>query len=308
MIDEGRCKAVAPYVRRAVEAAPLDDFTDTDYYPSKSAPAELVARYFAFMVAIDHRLSRPGKPYEAEVNGKKYHGADLLYKLGAMKLAEDPEFFSPARMKDITKEEVLKWLAVGSAAPPDPEARAALLRDAAVKIMKLYGGSVLNLVSATTLRGPQGLLSRLKALHAYQDPVEKKAFLLVKFLERRGLLRVADEENLEVPVDNHLVRIALRLGIVELPQQLERKVKDRVEVSHEEDALIRLAVRAAYKKVAVEAKVKPTILDDLLWSMGRKICTHGEPRCTQCPLRKACRTYNEGLEPVEEHVFWHYWY
>ncbi|OYT56351.1 MAG: hypothetical protein B6U76_04010, partial [Desulfurococcales archaeon ex4484_217_2] len=68
------------------------------------------------------------------------------------------------------------------------------------------------------------LIDRLKTFRAYEDPVEKKSFLLVKFLERRGIFKPIDKENLHVPVDNHLVRIAFRLGIVKLDREILKKV------------------------------------------------------------------------------------
>ena len=56
----------------------LDRFANPEYYPGKDREPEEVSRYFVVMVALDHRTSYRGKPYEAIINGRKYHGADLL--------------------------------------------------------------------------------------------------------------------------------------------------------------------------------------------------------------------------------------
>ncbi|MDK2384426.1 MAG: iron-sulfur cluster loop, partial [Candidatus Korarchaeota archaeon] len=87
-----------------------DPFTDPRFYPPPSDDEEAVARYFLVMVAMDHRLSRPGRPYEARLEDGFYHGADLLYRLGMEKYLEDPGFFAPSRLASITAEEVASWL------------------------------------------------------------------------------------------------------------------------------------------------------------------------------------------------------
>jgi len=257
-----------------------DPFTDPRYYPPLNEDDESVARYFLVMVAMDHRLSRPGRPYEAVLEDGLHHGADLLYRLGARMYAEDKRFFDPARLAEISVEDVARWLTPPGRPelkPVDVELRAMLLRDLGLKIMKLYDGSVSRLIgeSGGMLKdGGRGLVDRLKALTAYSDPVEKKPYLLAKFLERRGLFRAKDKWNKEVPVDNHLTRIALRLGLVEPPSWMKHMIMGGKHFSWEDDAMLRLAVRKAYKISAMHVGLDPFILDDFLWMFGRKCCVY----------------------------------
>ncbi len=329
LVDEAQAARVGEALRgpaRAYAESP-EGFTDSRYYPPPEADAETVARYFLVMVAMDHRLSRPGRPYEARLAGEGlYHGADLLYRLGRRMLDVDPEFFSPERLKRITVEEVRAWLCVGPVCPPDPETRAWLLRDLGRKLRLLYGGSAVKLLEESggylhtwDPRAP-GLVERLRVFEAYGDPVEKKAMLFAKFVERRGLLQVKDVWNKRVPVDNHLTRIALRLGMVRLEDRLHEKVAKQLETSPWEDVAIRVAVREAWHIAAERAGVDDFLLDDLLWSMGRKVCVHGQPRCMgcsshptclgeECVLRTLCPTGLRLTRPVEEHLFLDtYWY
>ena len=304
-----------------------EDFTDRRYYPDPGAEPETVARYFLVMVAMDHRLSRPGKPYEARLQGEGlYHGADLLYRLGRRMLDEDPGFFSPERLESLSLGELRAWLCVGDVCPPDPERRLHLLRDLGRKLRLLYKGSALRLLEEsggwlhTWEPGSPGLVERLRVFEAYSDPVEKKAMLLAKFLERRGLLGVRDRWNKRVPVDNHLTRIALRLGIVRVEDSLWAKILRQEETSPWEDVLLRTAVREAWHLVALEAGVDDFVLDDLLWSMGRRLCVHGSPHCRgcsghqlcvegSCVLRRVCPMGLRLRPPVEEHRFLDtYWY
>ena len=63
-------------------------------------------------------------------------------------------------------------------------------------------------------RDGTGLLQRLAAFRAYEDPLRKKSHLLVKILMRRGLFLPTDADCQEVPVDPVLVHMALRAGLV----------------------------------------------------------------------------------------------
>ncbi len=316
---------------RVAKTIEVDYYLDPDLYPPPTATRRDVTSYFLVMVAMDHRLSRPGRPYEAIVDGKFYHGADLLYKLGSMKFREDPGFFEAERLAKVTVRDVLEWLSVRVGdrvvKPPDPEVRAELLRDLGVKLLKLYNGDPYNVIveSRGYLKsGGGGFINLLKVFKAYQDPVEKKAYLLAKFLERRGVLQVVDHYNKEVPVDNHLVRIAIRTGIVEVDENTLEAIASGLEFSEDADVMLRLAARRAYKDVARAGGLDPFILDDVLWSFGRKCCTRDNPTCRSscrlecfkingcnggCVLAQVCLAYSNPKLVVPEHRFTEtYWY
>ncbi len=284
----------------------LEDFTDPRYYPPRGDSDEAATRYLFFMVTIDHRTSRY-RPFEDYVLGERFHGADLLYRLGKLKYDEDPEFFSPERMSRITVEEVSRWLSTPSGVTIwDPEVRAELLRDAATKLLKYFDGSVSKLIAKCGgyIRHPRGagLGNLIKIFKAYSDPVEKKMFLLVKFLCRRGLASFKDRHNVEVPVDNHLTRLALRLKIVEPSKELEAKIVGRVAVSELEDVEIRRSVRYAYKMVSKLSGIEPDVLDDFLWTFGRRFCKREEPACEygrECPLSSSCPSFGRASYLVE---------
>jgi len=309
VVDSKQIDKVSNVIRH-VPITP-NSFLDPNYYPDVNVDAEYVARYFLVMVAMDHRLSRPRKPYEALIDGVKYHGADLLYKLGMLRFNEDPEFYSPKRLSNIKVEDVIAWLSVGDVKPPDPQVRTLILRDLGFKLLKLYNGNVLKLLKSSKglLKGlGEGFIDRLKVFIAYQDPVEKKPYLLVKFLERRGLLKVKDIENLEVPVDNHLSRIALRLGIVRVSKTLLEKIKGRKEFSWWEDVMLRLTIRQSYKILSSKTKINPLILDDVLWSLGRKYCTIDEPKCDNCIFKSVCIAHENPYYMMPEHNYFNTWY
>ncbi len=292
-----------------------DSFTNTNYYPAPGTDKETLTRYFLVMVAMDHRLSRPGRPYEGYIDGVKYHGADLLYKLGMMKLSTDPSFFSPERLAIISKEDVKKWLSPkGVPTPLDLDVRTKLLRDIGVKLNALYRGSAFRLVenSKGYLRwGGDGLVERLKIFLAYSDPVEKKPFLLAKFLERRRVIEILDHWNKEVPVDNHVSRLAIRWGLVDIDSNTLERIAGNTSFTMDEDVLLRYSIRIAFKLLSQRSGIDPFILDDFLWSFGRSLCRRDNPLCIEdrCPLSPCCRAFRDRLYMVGEHKYyetWHY--
>lgn len=309
--DLGTAAAVADALRRRRDLPTLDVF-DERFYPPRDEEPEVVARYFLVMVAMDHRLGRPGRPYSACIDEGCYSGADLLYALGARKLREDPGFFSPSRLLNVTVDDVLKTFSAGAASPPDPEVRAYLLRDLGLKLQKLYGSRALALLalSGSRVRGDlttPGLADNLRVFRAYEDPVEKKTMLLTKFLVRRGLFRPLDR--LDLAVDNHLTRIAYRTGLVRLTGMLWEKVSEGREVTLEEDVILRMLVRRAYRTVSELSGIPPEELDDHLWVIGRERCLRDSPpRCHDCPLNGACLVGRGVMRPIAEHKFYRTWY
>ncbi|MEB3774154.1 MAG: hypothetical protein GSR86_04420 [Desulfurococcales archaeon] len=330
-VNPDQARAIGRLLSRLRGGLEVDTFTDPRYYPPPGEAKRSVAMYFLVMVAMDHRLSRPGAPYEGVVDGELYHGADLLYRLGMKRYTEDPGFFTAERLSRVSEREVLEWLSIEyrgrRITPPDPGVRAGLLRDLGLKLMVLYDGDPFRIIveSRGMLRRGvgDGFIDRLKVFKAYQDPVEKKAFLLAKFLERRNVLEVADHWNKEVPVDNHLARIAVRTGIIGLSRQLIERIARQKPLTAWEDTMIRMAARQGYRIVSQASGIDPFTLDDFLWLFGRRCCTREEPVCRTgcrrvcsaiegcnggCILAPACRAYRNPLLMLPEHSFLETWW
>ncbi|MEB3756807.1 MAG: hypothetical protein GSR79_08130 [Desulfurococcales archaeon] len=314
-INYDQIERIAEILSKIVKNQSIDPFTNPDYYPPPGTDFEALTMYFLVMVSMDHRLSRPNKPYEMEINGKKYHGADLLYKLGMNMFESNPYFFTASHLSHITEGEVEKWFApTGVVKPADLKMRTLLLRDIGRKLRELFDRSAYNIVEYSKgylkNRGT-GFIELLKSFIAYQDPVEKKAFLLAKFLERRRVLQIIDSWNKEVPVDNHLTRLAIRWGLIDLDQELLEKISYGLPFSEKEDILLRYYVQIAFRLVSQKAGIDPFVLDDFLWNFGRTTCRRDNPACIQtdiCPLMDYCRAFSNRLYMVGEHSYYETWY
>ncbi len=311
-IDTRQVERAARILKRRKPSLEKLDLYDPMFYPETNKPRENVLRFFLVTVALDHRLSRPGKSYRECIDNVCLRGADLLYYLAKKKYVEDPEFYSPERLAEITVRDVDEWLSIGEARVPDPENRAYLLRDLGWKLTKLYGSSVEKLLEESnnrlwgTLAEP-GLIDNLRVFRAYEDPVEKKPLLLAKFLIARNLYNPVDK--LDVAVDNHLSRIAYRLGLVVVSGKLWDKIRKGVEVSRMEDVMLRLTVRRAYRLLSEKSGVEPGLLDDYFWIHGRKTCLRDEePRCSGCIFRHICLANRNKAFMVREHNYYNTWY
>jgi len=298
----------------------LNPFLD----PPAEAPAELVSNFYFFVVAIDHRTSSPdGAAFEGYLGNKFFHGADLLYAVAVQRLKEDPDFFSAQRMAQISEEEVSEWLSILMNGEKviiyNPQERAELLRDLGEQLLKSGYKTALKLVDRSEgyliRKQGTGLLQLLKNFKAYSDPVGKKSFLWIKFLTGRGLLVIQDLDHLNVPVDNHLSRIALRMGIVNIKDDETRnRLRQEQSFTVSEDFELRETVRNAFKEILNYRKLKFNELDDLFWVLGRTHCIHSKnplcqnydhnPECQlmivlkvncqqSCPLGPCCQGFKE---------------
>ena len=206
-----------------------------------------------FLCAVDHRT---GYREAHRVGGEgPFAGSELMWTLALRAAAGRPRLLRASALGEITAREVAEIFAIDGETVADPDRRAGLWRDLAAGLERDYGGEASALLEAAgnRLGGPGGLLERLRAFRAYDDPLAKKSQLYAKICARRGWFEVADPESWEVSADNVLMRLALRSGLVE-PGPLDQ---------------VRTATRAAFRRVAAAADIPPPQLDDLLWELGR---------------------------------------
>jgi hypothetical protein len=274
MIDEQRVERLAAIVAR-LGYRPVA-FDDPRLFPPFRTPSDH-RHYLFFLTAIDHNTHPPGNRFDSFVDGTFFHGSDLLYRLACEAAIGDPDLFTPERMRHIDVDHLRTiFTAPNGRVPPDMETRALLLQDAARRLVETYAGDIKVLFERAQyhLRGRNGsgIIERLAEFEAYGDRMGKKTFLLVKLLRRQNLLMVADEWNMQVPVDPVVMTAALRSGLV---QCTDEQIRDRLAAGESLDEPVREELRQttalAFKRVATAAGVPADVLDDLLWGLGREV-------------------------------------
>jgi hypothetical protein len=242
-------------------------------------------------------------------------------------------------MAKITPKKVENWFTVHHpkrVTIRNPEERAMLLRNSGKLLMEKYHGSVLTLLQAANHRvsiEPKtrhpGLLQLLSEFKAYEDPASKKTFLLLKFLLRRNLWEIKDNDKIQIPVDNHLTRIALRTGIVTVSSVLAETLRSRSPVVSEIDISLRRKTSKAFSIVGEQANRSVLELDDFFWHFGRQCCLLTAPVCVTgctskcyvsthlftepchrvCPLHSVCLAYeNDSQRALVEPKFETFYY
>ncbi len=270
IINEDRIKRLGKIIQK-LEYSPIS-FDMPDLFPEDEEFT--YTNYVFFLVAIDHRTHPEARRFEAFIEGKFYRGSDLMYFLARRAQKGKPDLFTAEKMIKITERDIARIFSVGNVTIRDPALRAHLLRDCAKRLIDNYEGDFQNLLKSSgeyLLRmDGMGVLQQLGKFQAYKDPLMKKSNLLVKILRRQGYFKPVDVENLSFPVDNILMEVALRSGLVKV-YALEGKIAREESLNEREVKVLRTATKKAFEKVSRESKILPDVLDDLLWTFGREV-------------------------------------
>jgi Potential Queuosine, Q, salvage protein family len=238
--------------------------------------------FIFFMTAIDHNTHTADSRYEAMIDGRCVHGSDLMYAMAIAAAKADTDLFTPSGMRAVSAEHLTRILTTPDGQMPiGIEERADLLRDAADGLVRRYAGDLEQLFNAAGHRiastdGP-GIAARLSAFRAYQDPIGKKTFLLIKLLRRRRRLAIADPENIRVPIDHVVFTLALRSGLVVASPAILRDIRTGVCLRDSEVLELREICKDAYVAVGRYAQQTADEFDDLLWGYGRECLREGTP-------------------------------
>jgi hypothetical protein len=287
-IDIDQCRALGEIALR---------LPNRPEYFMPRAPAGTTAVTEALFWIVSSAICQQTRTLRGVIGGRALRGSDYLIAALRQHLARHPEMWTAKALPTWTVEELRR--AVSDEGDPTTstldreEERLALLRGVAEVLDTGYGGSAMELFESSDRRVAT-LLGRLAAIPAYADPVQKKSHLLLIFLHERGLWPLADPESLEIAIDYHIMRVALRSGIVEVEDDaLRRQLVDEVPADEATDTAVRTTVRNACRRVLREtAGLTPFRLDNLLWMVGRNCCFYEHPPvCTRpkaCWKRAAC--------------------
>lgn len=243
-------------------------------------------------------------PLYGVVADKRVKGSDLLWKTARKTLSKDILAFVPDKLAALNSEKFASIFSddSGPILFPDFEERFKITRDYA-KWFKEHHTSPGKIVYDTN-KGKYPLkefLSITSKIPGYdQDKLQKKNLLLAMVLANRPekFLNVADKEKWQPVIDYHLMRVSLRLGLVDLDDgQVAENIQRRwVQGGTEKDirGKTKLAINALIKK---SGKSMPE-MDSILW-MARKYCPEmEEPDCSKCIFTDVCKKRIKLFQPV----------
>lgn len=264
--------------------------------------------YF-YVDAICHQTQN----FSGEINGIYFRGWDYLLNSFINEYKKDSEFILFNRMKKI-KGEDLKIILNDSG--DRYYERAYLLRNCAYILGRDFKGDILEIYKKSKgyikRDDGNGIFDLFKKFKAYSDPLGKKTYLFLNIAKKVGFWEIKDSENLCVPVDYHLERVTLRLGIVGVDEKIIKKLVENKKIPQTIDLKLRKVVGEGVKKLTENLDIEVEKIDQIFWSLGRSICLKDYPSCdgvnsnnttfenitgislkNGCPFRFYCKAYKK---------------
>ena len=317
-INPGRIKKVAELLKNEKVGDPLNfysvrgkdgaEIVFSDMYPPLHAP--YVHDFFWFAVMHQFGFWRDDgekytQPLYGTLNEKKLKGSDLLWRLIFRACAKNPERFTPVGLRTMARDEFLVMFS-------DDDGPVSLLAtEERYQLTLEYGGWFLlgdhtpdKLIAiAQVAKDPAATMLRmLQSVPGYgEDPLAKKALLLLMVETNRPEHFINPEAGFVWPpvIDYHLMRIALRLGLITLSPEWRKQNTQRLFISGDHERKIRHAVYDAITLLIRFSGRTMSEIDALLWLLGRKSCLEmEEPRCSSCVLEKVCVKRTTLFQPV----------
>jgi hypothetical protein len=169
------------------------------------------------------------------------------------------------------------------------------LQDLGRGLLERWDGWFSNLLVAC-----EGSLDRFAELsaqfRAFDDPLRKLTMLNAIMLQGSGL--VAFNSSPWPAIDYHLVKQAVRQGLVDPPPDVADKLRSSELLTAEESLDLRERVLEALLEVAERSNVSTAVVDNLYW-LNRRTCADVEPACSTCMFRSGCAQRTEFGLPLE---------
>ena len=308
-VDHDRIAALAGLLG-SVEAPRALDFTSPDpaHLPAVGA---VHATDFFFVATLNQYCfwaddkERWTGSFMAPVDGVSSRGSDYLWRVFQKAARKEPGCLSPSRLALAGPAWVDRMLRGGDEQHllPMLESHVELTCSFAEEMHRRDLSPLAAVETAASSAEPgRSLLELLATLPGYmEDPLQKKSMLLLLILVMRpeGLLPPHATNALQPIVDYHHLRLALRLGLVEIGDPgLRQRVEDRRFVTGSEEGRIRQAVFEAVRRLAGQSGMGIPQLDALFFG-ARRFCPETTlPRCEECMLSPACARRVELFQPI----------
>ena len=309
---------IARVIASAPESAPLNFYSVSgkdgkEIVLDKMYPAldhAHAVEFFFFAIMNDYGfwygdVAGYHAPLFGTMGSKSLKGSDLLWRSCMIALGKDAEIFSAKHLANITPKELAEVFSDdnGPIPWPDFEERFIMARSYGEWFLRNNSDPAWILECVNARPDPLKLfLIMTKAIPGYDRDKSfvKKNILLAMALSNRPerFLKVRADADWPAIVDYHLMRLALRTGMVELDPQEATFIKERAWVS----AIIEHEIRY-HTKIAIEVLVRASgknmsQVDFLCWS-ARRYCPETEaPKCTDCVFKSACAKRTELFQPV----------
>lgn len=268
----------------------------------------LRSQYFAVGNAINFRFWQlDGErvvPAGGLIGGEHFRGAMYMWRcLRRCFDSRELPLLDAAFLANISDDDFDVIFADDSGAQPlsiAREERLANLRDLGVKLRDGWDGLFYNLVAAS--EGSVVAFAQLSSqIRAFDDPLFKLTMVNAIVHSGSGVYSFHDEP---LPaMDYHLLRHALRQGLVVPTPALAGKLRARELLQPEEASELRRVALQAFVRIAEVSRQSGEVIDNNYW-LNRMNCTD-EPVCLDpdrahvCPFLEVCERMTDYQLPLE---------
>lgn len=285
----------------------------SDMYPPLHARWTL--DFFPLVMAHNYGFWHGATEYDGALygtlDGRKTKGSDLLWKLFLRAFEKDPGMLTGKNLRSMTLDAWRRIMSDDDGVVPLLASTERLLLTQKLgehiarfaSPLNTYGGMIRHL---RDMREPARAMQEFFSDPTYgvpgfrEDPLRKKATLLLLALKNRPEKFLIPEKSFvwEPIVDYHLMRIALRTGMVHIPETWREENATRVFTDAQRERAIRVATKRAMEKVVSLSGRPMEEVDVALW-MARRYCPEETaPDCPSCTLKGACKKHTELFQPV----------
>lgn len=237
-------------------------------------------------------------PSEGLVGGQMFRGAMYMWRRLRRAVEGEELSLDARRLAHLSEQEFRRAFADDHGRLPLASGladRIANLRDLGARLSEGWSGQFHNVIRASG-----GSLEHFAALsskfRAFDDPLRKLTMVNAIMLTG-SQLATFDQEPLP-GVDYHLVKQALRQGLVVPSGRLRNKLASREFLEADESLALRSAVLSAVVEVATQAGISTAVIDNLYW-LNRAVCGEEKWLCASCPFEAACPKLTQFGMPLE---------
>ncbi len=288
--------------------SPDGEIVAKNLYPPLNHPA--VVDYFMFVCLHQYGFWLSNEygytePLMGELEGKSYKGSDLLWRAALKAFKNDKTVFQPNNLVEISKDKLWDEIFVDDNGPisfADKSLRLIITREYGRRLVS-EGLLPAGIVSAANRTNQQlnTFVNRMREVEGFNgDQFNKKIMLLAMALHNRPdqPLQVDDHGNWKPIVDYHLMRFALRTGMVDIDKDARYIIERRYFIRPQIEFEIRKCTFEAFEKLIRLSDKSMFYVDAAVWE-GQRYCPEmTEPDCDKCSFRSACDQDVELFQPV----------
>lgn len=308
-IDRRQLHRMADHIRTSLTGARYARARwDDPAFWNVEASNEERSQYFAIGNAINFRFwdlqGRQLVPAAGTIDGQHHRGAMYMWRCLRRAIAtRDLDLLDAKVLANLSEAEFDVLFTDDAGVNPLAVARAdrvANLRDLGARLLADWDGAFFNVAKASG--GSLAAFARSSSsFRAFDDPVYKLTMVNAIVHLGSGVYEFDDEP---LPaIDYHLLRQALRQGVLRPSSDLAQQLTTMAVLDHEDAQELRRVALVAFVEFAGNAEISGELLDNRYW-MNRINCTDApvclDPKTASvCPFLEACERAVAFALPIE---------